>query len=55
MIKLDHGKKMTNDVIGTDKNSWSGISLQENNQKFRELHSKARPRNYLYKALCALC
>ena len=37
MTKLDHGKNMNNDVIGTNKDSWSGVDLQENSQKFREL------------------
>ncbi len=37
MIRLGHGQKMSNDVIGTDVNRWTNIDTNENQIAFREL------------------
>ena len=37
MIRLDHGQKMSNDVVGTDVNVWANIDSDENQVAFRGL------------------
>ena len=37
MIKSVHGKKMTNDIIGTDKATWSKINIKDNRDSFLRL------------------
>tara|TARA_Y100001968_G_scaffold154286_1_gene140932 strand:+ start:1554 stop:3233 length:1680 start_codon:yes stop_codon:yes gene_type:complete len=37
MIKSVHGKKMSNDIIGTDKATWSRINIKDNKDSFLRL------------------